>query len=268
MKSTNRPGPASGFTAAVTAGLLTLAIPFADARAEEKVSPDALRILQAMSSYMTALKGFTVDFRVESEVVDSSGQKLEFNSAGEVAVQRPNRLYSRRKGAATDGEMYFDGKTVTLLGRTLNGYAQIPGPTTIEQALESVRSLTDLDLPAADLLYPDPATGLLTDVQGGVHLGRDDIDGVPCDHLAFRANKVDWQIWVRTGDTPVPLKYVITSKWITGAPQYSLHLVNWNLQPKPDARRFEFVPPKGAKQHPPESVKVNELGEVSEMEAR
>jgi hypothetical protein len=230
--------------------------------------PDATRILQAMSSYMTALKAFTVDFRVESEVVDTSGQKLEFNNSGEVAVQRPNRLYSRRTGAATDGELYFDGKTVTLFGRTLNGYVHWPGPTTIDQALEAVRSNTDLDLPAADLLYPDPASGLLTDVQSGTYLGRDDIDGVPCDHLAFRARKVDWQLWVRSGDTPVPVKYVITTKWVTGAPQYSLHLTHWNLRPQLDAQRFEFTPPKGATQHTPESVKVNELGEVSDMEGK
>lgn len=268
MKSTNRTGSASRITAAAAAGLLALAVPFADARGQGNVEPDATRILQAMSSYMTALKTFTVDFRVESEIVDTAGQKLEFNSAGEVAVQRPNRLYSHRKGAATDGELYFDGKTVSIFGRTINGYVQIPGAATIDQAIESVRSHTDLDLPAADLLYQDPASGLLTDVQSGIYLGRDDIDGVPCDHLAFRARKVDWQLWVRSGDTPVPLKYVITTKWITGAPQYSIRLINWDLLPKIDAKRFEFIPPKGAKQHDPDAVKVNELGEVSEMEGQ
>jgi hypothetical protein len=264
----NRPRSASRLTAAVATSLLTWAAPFAEARAQEKVAPDATRILQAMSSYMTALNAFTVDFRIESEVVDTHGQKLEFNSAGEVVVQRPNRLYSHRKGATTDGELYFDGKAVTLFGKALNGYVQLPGPTTIDQALETVRSHTELDLPTADLLYPDPASGLLTDVQSGTYLGRDDVDGVPCDHLAFRAHKVDWQLWVRSGDTPVPIKYLITTRWVTGAPQYSIHLVNWNLRPKIDPRRFEFIPPKGAKQHAPEALKVNELGEMSDMEAQ
>lgn len=249
----------------VAAALLVSLAPFTEARAQGNIDPDAARILQAMSRYMTSLKTFTATFSIDSEVIDTTGQKLDFNSTGEIVAQRPNGLYSHRTDAATDGELYFDGKSVTLVSRSLDAYAQISGPATIEQAIDAVRSRTDIDLPAADLLYPDPASGLLTDVESGTYLGRDNVDGIPCDHLAFRAKKVDWQLWVRT-DTPVPIKYVITTKWTTGAPQYSIHLSNWNIHPRIDPKRFEFVPPKGAKRYEPESIQVNELGEVSGME--
>ena len=68
-----------------------------------------------------------------------------------------------------------------------------------------------------------------------------------CDHLAFRTDAVDWQIWVRKGDQPLPLKYVITTKWVTGAPQYALRLSNWNVAPEVDAKLFSFAPPADAK---------------------
>ncbi len=38
------------------------------------------------------------------------------------------------------------------------------------------------------------------------------MNGIECHHLAFRAEKVDWQVWVQAGDTPLPMKYLIISK--------------------------------------------------------
>src|ERR1039458_8809958 len=29
-------------------------------------------------------------------------------------------------------------------------------------------------------------------------------DGVECEHLAFRNNDVDWQIWIQLGSRPIP----------------------------------------------------------------
>src|ERR1700732_2980876 len=50
------------------------------------------------------------------------------------------------------------------------------------------------------------------------------------------------------GDKPLPLRYVITTKSISGAPQYTFELRNWKNSPQIDAARFVFAPPQGAKQ--------------------
>ena len=86
------------------------------------------------------------------------------------------------------------------------------------------------------------------------------MNGVECHHLAFRAAKVDWQIWVQTGDKPLPMKYVITTKWMTAAPEFSVLLRDWDTQPRIPAGRFDFTPPAGAKRI--ESLRLNETGEV------
>jgi hypothetical protein len=39
---------------------------------------------------------------------------------------------------------------------------------------------------------------------------------------------------------------VITTKWVTGAPEYSLKLSNWKTD-SVDAAQFTFTPPEGAK---------------------
>jgi len=97
-------------------------------------------------------------------------------------------------------------------------------------------------------------------VISGVDLGPAVVDGVTCEHLAFRAAKVDWQIWVQPGRKPLPLMYIITSKWVTGAPQYIVHLRNWNVNPTIDRQRFVFVPPQGARKL--DTIPTNVLGEI------
>jgi len=47
------------------------------------------------------------------------------------------------------------------------------------------------------------------------------------EHLAFRGAETDWQIWIDIGARPVPRKYIITSKTLAGAPQYTLRIKDW-----------------------------------------
>jgi hypothetical protein len=74
------------------------------------------------------------------------------------------------------------------------------------------------------------------------------IEGVLCDHLAFRAPDVDWQIWIQQGAQPLPRKIVITTLDLPNAPQFGITVTQWNLQPAFDAQTFKFTPPAGMKQ--------------------
>ncbi|MBZ4416556.1 DUF2092 domain-containing protein [Myxococcus sp. RHSTA-1-4] len=229
-------------------------------REARKVDPEADRILRSMSSYLSGLKSFTADYDVDNEVISEDGQKLQFSSSGSIAVQRPARLHATRRGGFADAELFFDGRTITLLGKNQNAYFQLNGPATLDEMIETIRSQVGLDLAGADLLYASPYEGLMTHVESGTYLGPAVVDGIACDHLAFRTDKVDWQLWVQRGDKPLPLKYVITTKWTTGAPQYTVRLHDWELQPRLDARRFEFRPPAGFKRV--ETLTPNEVGEL------
>ena len=100
-------------------------------------------------------------------------------------------------------------------------------------------------------------------MSAGRHLGMTFIDGIEVHQLAFRGTDVDWQLWATANDKPLPLRYVITTKALAGAPQYTLQLRNWNTAPHIDAARFTFVPPPGAKQLDPASVTVNAIGDLT-----
>jgi hypothetical protein len=56
------------------------------------------------------------------------------------------------------------------------------------------------------------------------------------------------------------MKYIITTKWVTGAPQYSVRFRDWNTKPQIEANRFEFSVPEGARKL--ETIDVNEMGEL------
>jgi len=86
-------------------------------------------------------------------------------------------------------------------------------------------------------------------VRGGILVGDSTVNGIPCDHLAFRQANVDWQLWVEKGDRPVPRKVVITTRYEVGDPQFQA-VMTWNLQPKFDKSTFSFTPPKGVVEIP------------------
>jgi hypothetical protein len=77
-------------------------------------------------------------------------------------------------------------------------------------------------------------------------VGSSTVGGVEVHHLAFRGSVVDWQIWIEKGDRPLPRKYVITSKWIAGAPQFTAVFSDWNTAAKLDDAQFAFSPPPEA----------------------
>jgi hypothetical protein len=84
------------------------------------------------------------------------------------------------------------------------------------------------------------------DVLEARYMGLGMIDGVECEHLAFRNLETDWQLWIETGTRPIPRKYVITSKAVAGGPQYTLRIKDWKTDAVADADTFVFKPPAGA----------------------
>jgi hypothetical protein len=245
------------------AGACILAVGLIAAPANaQQIEAEADKILHAMADYVAGLKAFTVNYDADSEVVDTEGQKLQYSASGAVAVERPGKLHVSRKGAFVDAVLTFDGKTISIYGKKANAYGQLesPGPT-IDDAVEEVRAATGFDASGADLFAADAYAVLTEDATKGAYVGTGLVDGVECDHLAFRNPRVDWQIWIQNGEQPLPLKYVITTKWVTGAPQYSLRLSDWKVAPQIDQAQFTFSAPEGAKKL--EQIGVDEIGELS-----
>jgi len=234
---------AAGISAAVLALALGLGTP-SGARADEK---DAKNLLKAMSDYMAAQKAISFAYDATLEVVTKDEQKLALASSGTVTLNRPDKIHVTRSGGFADVEMSFDGKTLTLLGRNLNIYAQRDVPGTIDHLVDELRVKQNRPLPAADLLLSDAYAALMLDVVDIKDLGSGVIGGVECDFLAFRKKEVDYQIWIAQGERPYPCRYVITSKFIDGGPQYTIQFREWKTGDEVSATDFSFKNPTNAK---------------------
>lgn len=243
---------------ALAVALLVMSAPPAHAA---DIDPDAVEILRSMTKYVGGLQAFSVNAEVDVEAVDLQGQKLQLSSSGDLLLVRPGKFYSRRHAPTGLFEFFIDGKTITLLSREKGVYFQLASPGTFEQAVDSFRAETGFEVSGADLLYADSYPVLMTDVRSGSYIGTSWVNGIECHQVAFRTDKVDWQLWVQTGDKPLPMKYIITTKWLTGAPAFSVRLRDWNTQPTIAAGQFDFKAPAGAKRL--ETLQLNELGEVA-----
>ena len=133
-----------------------------------------------------------------------------------------------------------------MLGKNANMFAKAEEPGTIDQLVDVLRDKYKRPVPAADLLMADPYKELMPLVVDAKDLGSGVIRGVECDHLAFRTEEVDWQIWIAQGDRPYPCRYVITSKKVAGSPQYTIDVRAWKTGAEV-ASGFSVEIPAGAK---------------------
>ena len=227
---------------------------------EGSFSRDADELLRSSCEHLAGLTAFSLNADIDGEITTQQGEKLQFSSHADVAIQRPDRFHMTKRSRFASIEYLFDGKQVTIHGKRAGVHAQFAAPGTIDGAISEVEMTTGLSAPAADLLFSDPYSVLSNGVLSSQYLGVDYVHGVECHHLAFREAEVDWQLWVQADGEPLPLKYVITSKWVFGAPQYAVVLRGWNTRPQFSRREFEFSPPAGSKRL--SELPVNDLGEV------
>ena len=237
--------------AATLAGCITTAAVMASAATAQAQSagldPEAHRILKASTDFLARQKQFSLETRNALEVVLKSGQKIEFNHIARQSVQRPNKLRVERTGDLVDQVFVYDGKSLTLRNLKNDFYAQVSAPDTLEGMLDIARMSLDIVAPAGDVIYANAYEILMDGVTESLVVGKSVIEGVRCDQLAFRAPHVDLQVWIQEGPQPLLRRFVITTRDLPNAPQFSVTVTKWNLQPKFSAQTFSFVAPSGAK---------------------
>jgi hypothetical protein len=211
------------------------------------IDPQAEKLLKASTAFLASQKRFSVTTRNTIEVVLTSGQKLQFGTATTGSVQRPNKLRAERKGDLVDQIFLYDGRSLTLYNSGQKYYATVAAPGTLEQMLDFARTSLDVIAPGSDLLYANAYEVLMENATSGFVVGKSVVEGVRCDHLAFRGVGVDWQIWIEEGARPLPRKWVITSTDIAGAPQFEVVMTSWTLAPQFSEQTFVFTPGKDAR---------------------
>lgn len=209
-------------------------------------SPDPVALLQEMSSYMASLEAFEFQANVAFDDVPLPDTKVLYSGSMNVHLRRPDRLHVIYQDDLTARELWLDGSMVTVLAPTENLWAATKAKPSIDATLSMLASDYDLSIPLDDLLVSDPHSTLTANVKADRYVGLHDVNGVPCHHLIFGQETINWQVWIEAGLKPLVRKVVITYKTLPMAPQFAVVITGWNLNPTLPDSRFEPEIPEGA----------------------
>jgi hypothetical protein len=237
------------FAACALAGLWTLSAHGADVKpadAKPVIDPSADKLLKRMGDYLAEAPFFSVNAEIWQDVQLGSGQQVQAGRTVELQLRRPDRFHAAVHSTRRNRELFYDGKSITLLNRVQNFYGSVPAPASLDQALDTASERFGIAMPLEDLVVSDPYQSAMQKIVSGRDIGPVTVLGTPCEHLAFSLGTVDWQIWVEDGLKPVPRKIVITYKDEEGTPEYTAIFSHWDFQTKLPDFLFAFEPPAGA----------------------
>ena len=205
--------------------------------------------LMDMANKIAEAKQFSVSMHMGYDVVQESGQKIEFSEMRKILVSRPNQM--RIDAQLSNGDikgMLFDGKVITLFNTSENVYSQTERPGDLDGAIRYAVAIMGVRFPLARMLvttFPTELQKMSGDVD---YVEQNTLGAVPTAHIADSTEGVDYQVWIAKDSLPRRVK--LTYKNEPGQPQFWAELTDWNMKPKVSAASFSFKPPKGAEKIP------------------
>jgi hypothetical protein len=217
----------------------------ATAQEQTNISPRAESVLRSACEFLAHTRAFSFSGEIWREHVDEAGQKIQFSRTVEMDVRRPHGLRLEISSPLSARGFWYDGRTLTILDRKNNFYSTTAMPPTLDKAVDAAHD-RGIDLPLIDLAMSDPYTNATARVQQGKYYGTSPVLGVPCHHLAFTQENVDWQVWIEDGPQPLIRKFVITYKNEPGAPEFTALITRWDMTDRIADSDFVFERPTGA----------------------
>jgi hypothetical protein len=213
---------------------------------QDPLEQDALAALDRMGAFLSSLQEFAVRAETTKEEVLESGQKLQFAKSVDLWVKRPNALRADVNSDRQRRQFFYDGKTFALYSPRLGYYASVAAPPTIGELVGVLQERYGVEMPLVDLFHFGTDPHLKEAIRSAIDVGPATIGGADTEHYAYRQLDVDWQIWIEHGETPLPRKFVITTREEPSEPQF-VAVLTWNLTPNLHPKSFTFVPPADAK---------------------
>jgi hypothetical protein len=210
------------------------------------VDPAAVQALHKMGTHLQSLKRFSVSLDLTGERVLEDGQKLQHTATADLDVDRPHRIRAFMRSARSERAIFYDGKTVSLYSPQQKYYSTVAFNGNLAALIGHLHERFGIEFPLADLFVWGTPDAPVDQFESAMFAGQDYIGSDLTDHYAFRQKDIDWQIWITTGDKPLPRKLVITRRDDDARPQ-SVSIIDWTTSPTFKDSVFTFRPPAGAK---------------------
>ena len=189
-------------------------------------APDPFKTFQKMSDFMGKQDQFTMQFSDTFDEVSEAGPKIQLSSRRTRYVQRPDHASMEYNGDNAHRHVIYDGKTLTAIDLTNNGYATIAMQGPLDNVMDKMAKDYGMAQPVDNFIYKDIYSRVYPKIEAGQYVGTDTVGEVKCDHLAFRQQGIDWEIRIQQGDSPVPRKLSITHTDLESHPQYTLEVTS------------------------------------------
>ena len=233
----------------VLGGVLALLLSAPTSAQEEAETESQLRAREILRKSLLRVQSATrLRFRFDTafDVVQETGEKLEFGGRSSVTVRRPDRLRinsSQRSGHEV--HFTFDGSTGTLYSPDESVYASLPLGDNIDEAMDTLLDKLAVPVPLVELVQSDVAT-IVDRLESPLYLGSAEISGVSCEHLAFETPGIELQFWVDTKAPGMLRRVVLTYPLEEGSPQFRATFLEWSLDPEVPDALFSFKAPAKA----------------------
>jgi hypothetical protein len=208
-------------------------------------------IFERMARFLAGTRQFQVTLTMGYEVVQTTGQKLEFSERRQITVARPDRFrVDIQKSNGEAGQVFYDGQRLTVYSETHRVYAQTEKPGRVDDALVYLLRNLDMRMPLALMFHSRFPEEMQTRIETLSFVELSAVTDTPCAHLAGRTGEVDFQIWIPSTGEPLPRRVVITYRQEAGQPSFWADFSDWRLATSLSAADFAFSPPDGAERIP------------------
>ena len=224
------------------------------AQSNSTFEAQAEQSLEQMLAYLKTKNSLSFQANISRDVLLPSGQKIQLGATGKFTLRRPNQLRIDYQGDRRQVRFYYDGTTFTLEEVNKKLYAAYPIASDINTLVNRIEEKLNFNLPLGEIISTDNDLATIKErVTSAMYLGESEVNGVTCKHLAFTQENLDWQIWIETGNQPVPCKLVITYKNELHSPQYTAIFTDWDFKelsaqdslftftPAANATKIDFV---------------------------
>src|SRR5262245_25071337 len=120
--------------------------------AQPAMEEQATQAMKRMADFLSKAQRFNTTVEIGFDVVQDSGQKIEFGETRKITIRRPDHVRietTKRDGSA--GGFFFDGKEIAVFNVQDKVYATVPKPGTLDAAFDYFTDDLDMRLPLADL---------------------------------------------------------------------------------------------------------------------
>ncbi len=207
----------------------------------------AMDVLLRLAEFVAKTPQFSVVVDSRYEVIQKTGQSIEFGGITRYTVQRPHRMrvdFLRSDGK--EAQLYFNGEVLSFFDKGVRLYATTEHEGDIDEAVRFYVSDLHMRFPLAALFVTKTPDLMRQRVTEAAVVEESFVTDVPTIHIAARTKDVDFQVWIPKEGDPLPRRVVITYKKENGKPQFSGDFREWNLSPETSEALFTFVAPEGA----------------------